>query len=297
MAEPPRRLAAARLASLAGLQLRPRTWTQGVQAGLHRSLSRGFSAEFAEHREYTPGDDLRYLDWKVYGKRDRLYLKQFDAETNCTCHLFVDGSESMAYRSAGVPLSKWDYAAQLATALAWIVLQRQDAVSLTLLDGEVRESLPASTQPAQFDRLMQRLERHAPRATSQLGMLLERQAAQLKRRSVVLLISDLLEDEAPLFRGLQRLAHRGHDVRVLHVIDPAEQDFPFETATEFLGLEQTGSERTHAPSIRAAYRAEFERFLSTTRRRCRELSVDYQPARTDAPAEQVLRRLLSRQGR
>jgi uncharacterized protein (DUF58 family) len=294
--EPSRFLDPRQLAQLSGLELRARRIVEGRLSGLHRSRRRGFSVEFAEHREYTPGDDLRYLDWKVFGKRDRYYLKQFEEETNLVCSLVVDASESMAYRSASAALGKWDYAACLAAALAWVVLHQQDAVGLSLVDETIRRALPPSGRADQFREVVRMLEEHRPGGTSRLGQVLHEQAARLPHRGVVLLISDLFDDVATLLQGLRRLRFHGHDVGVLHVVDPAEQEFPFEEATEFDGLEGSGSESVAPRAIRSAYRAEFTRFLREIEGGCRELGAVYLLARTDRPPEKTLLKFLSRRG-
>lgn len=291
---PSRHLDAAALAALPGLELRARTIVDGCLAGLQQSARAGFSVEFAEHREYAPGDDLRYLDWKVFGRRDRLYLKQYEAETNFACQLLLDGSESMAYRSAGAPLSKWDYAASLAAAVAWLVLRQQDVVGLCVVDQAVRAELPPSGQAAQLKQMLRLLDELRPEGQSQLGAVLHAQAERLRRRGVVLLISDLFDEPAAVWQGLRHLRYRGHDVSVLQVIDPAEQDFPFTESTEFAGLEQPERLEVNPRSIQSAYRAEFERFLWETSARCREQSIDYQLVRTDAPPAAALLRFLSR---
>lgn len=283
----------AQLARLASLELRARTIVEGHLAGLHRSPRQGFSVEFAEHREYTPGDDLRYLDWKVYGKRDRYYLKQFEEETNFACHLVVDASESMAYRSAEAALSKWDYAATLAAALAWLVLRQQDAVGLTVFDSVVRAALPPSGQASHLKQILTLLEQQQPAGTSQLGCVLHELAERIPRRGLVLVISDLFDEPADVLQGLKHLRFRGHDVGVLQVIDPAEQEFPFVDATEFDGLEGTGIESVAPRSIQSAYRSEFDRFLRQTSAHCRDLGADYRLFRSDEPPERALFQFLA----
>lgn len=281
------------LARLSGLELRARTIVEGHLVGLHRSPRQGFSVEFAEHREYTPGDDLRYLDWKVFGKRDRFYLKQFEEETNFACHLLVDASESMAYRSPGASLSKWEYASCLAASLAWLVLRQQDACGLTTFADSIRAALKPSGQAAQLKQVIQTLEGTEPAGTSQLAGILHGFADRVSLRGVVLLISDLLDDPAAVAQGLRHLKFRGHDVGVLHVIDPAEQDFPFADAMEFEGLEGTGAESVEARQLSEAYREEFARFLRETAIHCRDLGIEYQLIRTDQPPDDALLRFLT----
>lgn len=276
------------LARLSGLELRARTIVEGHLAGLHRSPRQGFSVEFAEHREYTPGDDLRYLDWKVFGKRDRFYLKQFEEETNFACQLVVDASESMAYRSSPAPLSKWEYASCLAAALAWLVLRQQDAVGLVTIDAEIRRTIRPSGQAAHLKQILQTLEQTHPQDQSRLGAVLHDLAERIPRRSLVLLVSDLFDDPQAVGQGLRHLRFRGHDVGVLHVIDPAEQDFPFGEATEFVGLEGTGTEAVEPQHLQSAYRAEFDAFLRRTAAQCRDLGVDYRLVRTDEPPDRAL---------
>ncbi|MEZ6066771.1 MAG: DUF58 domain-containing protein [Planctomycetaceae bacterium] len=283
----------AELARLQGLQLRARCIVEGHLTGLHRSPRRGFSVEFAEHREYTPGDDLRYLDWKVWGKRDRLYLKQFEEETNFACHLLVDASESMNYRSADTAMSKWQYAATLATSLAWLILRQQDAVGLTTFNTGPADVLKPSGSAAQLKQIATLLEATKPVGESKLGDVLGTVAEHLPRRGLVLLIGDLFDDLDSVRQGLKRLAFRGHDIGVLQVIDPAEVDFPFVDPVQFDGLEGTGSESIDPNSLRAAYRSEFNRFLNEARGLCRELSVHHQLVRTDQSPTDVLLKLLT----
>jgi len=281
------------LAKLSGLELRARTIVEGHLTGLHRSPRQGFSVEFAEHREYAPGDDLRYLDWKVFGKRDRFYLKQFEEETNFACELAVDVSESMAYRSAGAPLTKFEYASCLAASLAWLVLRQQDAVGLVTIDDAVRTTLRPSGQAAHLKPLTQTLEQAALERPSALGRVLGELAERFRRRSVVLLVSDLFDDPAALAQGLRHLRFRGHDVGVLQVVDPAEEEFPFVEPTEFIGLEGQGTEGLEPLAVRSAYQAAFARFRQQIAALCRDLGVRYAYARTDAPPDRTLREFLT----
>lgn len=281
------------VARLSGLELRARTIVEGHLVGLHRSPRRGFSVEFAEHRSYSPGDDLRYLDWKLYGKRDRHYLKQFEEETNFACHLLVDCSESMAYRSEKSSLSKFGYAATLAASLAWLVLHQQDAVGLTLLAESPGTTLQPSGQASQLKQVLHALAAASAAGASRIGPALDAVAERIPRRGLIVLISDLFDDIESVRHGLKHLVFQGHDVSVLQVIDPAEQDFPFEEATAFDGLEGAGEVSVEPRQIAGAYREEFGKFLRITSALCRDLEIDYHLARTDAPAGEVLQRLLS----
>ncbi len=282
------------LSRLKGLEIRARSIVEGHLAGLHRSPRKGFSVEFAEHRNYAPGDDLRYLDWKVFAKRNRFYVKQFEEETNFACYLMVDCSESMSYRSRHSPLSKWEYAGCLTAALAWLVLRQQDAISVTLFDNSVREILRPSAQAAQFKQVVRLLEETEPRSRSSIGEMLHAEAERIRRRSIVFVVSDFFDEPESVLEGLRHLQFCGHDVGILHVFDPAEEEFPFQEPTEFVGLEETGEESLEPQSLAGAYRREFADYLKTFLGGCRAIEVDYARARTDLPVDQVLSQFLSR---
>jgi len=227
----------ATLAKLNGLDLKARLIVEGYVSGLHKSPFRGFSIEFAEHREYVPGDDLRYVDWKVFGKSDRIYLKQYEEETNFACWFLVDTSESMSYRSEGTPLSKLDYARHVAAALSYLVLNQQDAAGLATFDRGVRSFVRAATQPTHLKQLCHVMDADGTGDDTALGPILHELAERIRQRGVVVLLSDLFDDVEALQLGLKHLRHRRHEVIVLQVIDPAEQDFPFADPTLFKGLE------------------------------------------------------------
>ena len=282
----------AALSRLQGLELTARRIVEGFVAGRHRSPFRGFSAEFAEHREYTPGDDLRYVDWKVFGRSDRYYLKQYEEETNFACWLLVDTSESMTYQGPDAAVSKLEYARMVAASLAWLVLRQQDAVGLATLERSVTRFVEASSQPSHLGPVCRVLEEADGAGQTALGPALHDLAARLRRRSVVVLISDLFDDPESLASGLKHLSFRRHDVSVLQLVDPAELDFPFEDPTRFVGLEGLPDQVTEPRSLRAAYRAEFDSFLKRVRGCCRELRIDHSLIRTDAPLDVAISRFL-----
>jgi len=281
------------LAALQGLELRAARIVEGYVAGLHRSPYRGFSNEFAEHREYVPGDDLRYVDWKVYGKSDRFYLKQFEEETNLICYLLLDTSESMQYQGPGSPMSKLAYAQCAAAALAHLVLHQRDSAGLVTFDDEVRDLIRPSSSPTQLKQLLRVMEQSATRRKTRTGPIFHDLAERLGRRGIVVVISDLFDDVGPLLAGLKHLRHRRHDVIVLHVLDPAELDFPFQQVTMFKGLEGLGDVVTEPRSLRAAYQKEVQAFVREIRTGCRTQQIDYQLIRTDRPLDAVLRTFLS----
>ncbi|REJ94715.1 MAG: DUF58 domain-containing protein [Planctomycetota bacterium] len=300
------------LARLAGLEVKARGIVEGYLSGLHHSPHRGFSVEFAEHREYVPGDDLRYVDWKVYGKSDRYYLKQFEQETNFVCHLLLDVSDSMRYRSEGTPLSKLDYARHVAAALAYLVLNQQDAVGLTTFDSVVDQVVRPAGQPGHIKQIIHLLESlevessapmpadsesQPPGDSIDVGRPLHEFAERIRHRSLIVVLSDFFSERSSLEKALKHLRHRKHDVSVLQVVDPAEQDFPFEEPTIFHGLEIPRAEFVDARTVAAAYRREFESFRRDLQRRCGDLAVDYRTLRTDAPLDAALSAYLAQRSR
>ncbi|MBX3443108.1 MAG: DUF58 domain-containing protein [Planctomyces sp.] len=288
------------LARLGSLELRARAVVEGWLAGRHRSPGRGFSVEFAEHREYSPGDDLRYLDWKVFGKRDRFQVKQFEAETNLACTLAVDVSESMTYRSPAAPWTKLDCAKTAAAALASLVLKQNDAAGCATFDDDQLELLRASGKGGQWGAILHRLENAEPRAgggtaaaAPSLGGL-HALADRLPPRSVVILLSDALAPAEDWLAAIKHLRHARHDVVLLQVIDPAEAEFPFEGVTLFRGLEGLGTETLDARSLADAYREEFGAHVRALSTGCRDLGGDYALVRTDAPLDFTLAAFLTR---
>ncbi len=281
------------LARLQGLPLRARSTVEGYVSGVHRSPFHGFSIEFAEHREYAPGDDLRYLDWKVFGRTDKYYLKQFEDETNLVCHLLLDTSESMHYRSDATPWSKLEYAQRATATLAYLVLHQQDSVGLVAFDSEIRSLVRASSNPSHLKQILHVLERASAERKTSLGPIFHDLAERLKKRGIVIVLSDLFDDIEVLLTGLKHLRHRRHEVIVMHVLDPAEMDFPFERITLFRGLEQLPDVLAEPRALRKAYLAEFGRYLRKLQAGCRAQAIDYVPLRTDQPLEVVLSRYLA----
>lgn len=269
------------LARLHGLQLRARHIVEGYVAGLHRSPFHGFSIEFAEHREYTPGDDLRYVDWKVYGRTDKVYLKQYEDETNLVCYLVLDVSESMRYRGPQSPLSKLEYAQCIAASLAWLVLQQQDAVSLVTFDSEIRSFVRPSSNPSQLRQVLHVLETAESAPKTATGPIFHELSERLTKRGVVLILSDLFDDVPSMLAGLKHFRHRRHDVILFHVLDPAELDFPFTNPTLFQGLERMPDIVADPASLRRAYLREFGSFLQSVQAGCRSCQMDYRQIRTD----------------
>lgn len=292
---------------LTGLELQARRIVDGFLTGRHRGPRRGSAAEFAEHREYTPGDDLRYLDWKVYGKHDRYYLRQLEQESKLACHLLLDASGSMRYRSEAAPLSKLDTACLAAAALAALVLRQHDEVSLATFGASPAIRLPASSQPAQFQQLVDRLESLSATVPPAVAASdsdarpaladLHPWAEQTRRRGVVIVLSDCLGELNATLDALRRLRSGRHDILLVHVVDPAEQDFPFLEPTQFHDLETARMQSVDCRQLRDAYCAEFEAFRRQLQSECGEMGGDYLLLRTDAPIDTCLAALLARRAR
>jgi len=287
----------ARFAELQGLELKARLIVEGYLAGSHRSPYRGFSVEFAEHREYVPGDDLRYVDWKVFGKSDRFYLKQYNEETNFSCMVLVDTSESMTYRSDDVPSSKLDYAQWTAAALAYLIIRQRDAVGVATFDETIRQFIRPGSTATQWREVCRVLETAPTTGKSAVGTALHELAERLIRRGIVIAISDFFDDFDTLARGLKHLHFRRHDVLLLQVVDPAEIEFPFDSPTLFRGLEAWRDLMTDPRGIRRQYQTEFQRHLAQLKGLARELGFDYALLRTDQPLGPSLAAVLSHRWR
>ncbi|MBB77096.1 MAG: DUF58 domain-containing protein [Planctomycetaceae bacterium] len=284
------------LAKLEGLQLRARKIVEGFMAGPHRSPYRGFSTEFAEHRPYVPGDEIRYVDWKVFGRTDKYYVKQFVDETNLVCYLVLDVSASMHYQGPAAPLSKLEYAQCLAASLAWIVLNRHDAVSLTTYDEVVRTSLNPSSSATHLEPILRVLQSNPRSTNTRGGPLFHELAERFQKRGIVIILSDCIDDLAPFSAGLKHLRHRQHEVALLQVLDPAELDFPFTQRMRFLDLEQEPGVITDPQTVRSAYLSEFQAFRDSLRNHCSQQSIDYTLVRTDSALDTVLSRFLVERG-
>ena len=283
------------IARLGTLELKARTIVEGFLSGLHRSPFKGFSVEFAEYRQYMPGDDLSTIDWKVYARSDRYYVKKFEEETNLDCHLMVDVSASMSYGSH--TFTKLEYASCLAGALAYLMNRQRDAVGLIGFDDRVVSMLPASARPGHLRSLLVTLDQLRPGHRTDVSKPLHQLADSLSRRGMVVVISDLLDDPASVIHGLKHFQYRGTDVIVFHVLDPDELDFPFDRATRFEDLE-TGEEILAVPElVRAQYMTEISSLVDRYRRELGASGIDYQLLSTKQPLELALLSYLSARGK
>jgi uncharacterized protein (DUF58 family) len=277
---------------LGRLEIRARQIVEGFMSGLHRSPYFGQSIEFLQHRQYSPGDDLRHVDWKVWAKQDRLYVKQFEEEASMQCTLLVDVSASMQYGSG--PLNKYEYAATAATSLAYLLLRQNDGVACFAFDEVIRARTPLRSSQSHLASIVQTLDANAPRNKTDPGGVLTEIAEASPRRGMMVLFSDLLGDVESTLRGLRLLRQRGHDVLVLHIMDDDELDFPFEGPTRFEGLELPQHLNCNPRALREGYLEAVERFLATLRHGCARDAVDYALVRTSEPLDAALAAFLSR---
>ena len=274
------------LQKLGDLELIAREIVEGLRVGSHRSQLRGFSTEFAHHRQYSPGDALRTIDWRVYGRTEKYYTKLYEAETNYDCYLLLDASASMNYSSAKV--SKLEYAKFLAAGLAYIVLKQRDSVGLSIFDSEVQAYLPPRSTMGILLQMEQLLRGIHPTPKSTVGKQLHDIAMMLKRRSFVIVISDLLSDVDEILSGLDHLRFDGHNVIVLHTLDPYELKFPFKGAWQFDGLEGEEPLITQADRIQEDYLSSFNEYMDALQKGCIASHIDYHTVDTSRPLDAVL---------
>jgi len=284
------------IARLGTMELKARTVVEGFLSGLHRSPYKGFSVEFAEYRQYLPGDDLSTIDWKVYARSDRHYVKKYEEETNLECHLLLDVSASMAYRGAA-PMNKLEYGSVLAASLAFLMNRQRDATGLIAFDERIAFRMPASARPGHLHALLLALERLQPGTRSDVGRPLHQLAEALVKRSLVVLISDLLDDPEPIIKGLRHLKFRGTDVVVFQVLDPNELTFPFRGASRFRDLENAEEVTADPESVRTAYLRELASLTLRYDRELRGSGIDYVQLDTSQPLDFALLAYLSARAR
>jgi uncharacterized protein (DUF58 family) len=279
------------LKRIARLDLRARYVVEGFLSGMHRSPYFGQSIEFRQHRQYTFGDDLRYVDWKVWAKQDRYYVKQFEEDTNLRCTLLCDVSNSMRYGRGA--MTKFDYGCTIAASLAYLLLRQQDAVGCVAFDDAARMTVPLRTKRNHLDSVIKALGLCSPRNKTDLQQVLRNVAESYPRRGLMVLVSDLLTDREGLFRGLRLLRSRGHDVMVFHVLDDDELDFPFNGPTRFEGLELSEQLRCNPRALREGYLTALGAYLEEVRHGCSSHNVDYTLLRTSQSLEAALAAFLS----
>jgi uncharacterized protein (DUF58 family) len=283
------------LASLDNLELRARVVVEGFLSGLHKSPRRGFSVEFNDYRNYYPGDDMRHVDWKLYARSEKFYIKQYEDETNVRCFIALDTSASMDYTSGGV--SKFEYARTLASALAYFIMRQRDAVGLITFDDEVREFIPAKCRQPHLIRILRSLSQLESGTHTDVVKPLADLAAHLHKKSLVILITDMLDDESRVISALQNLRSMGNDVITFQIMDNAELNFPFNEPSEFIDLESNESFITSPAAIREAYLKNLNEFLEYCRKQCQSSGVDYCLINTKDPLDEALSSYVSKRGR
>lgn len=284
------------LARVSSLDIRARLIVEGLMTGQHRSPYQGISVEFAQHRPYAPGDDIRHVDWKVFGKTDRIYLKQYQEETNLHLLCVVDASESMAYGSVGEGAARWskyDHATAIAAVLSYMAIQQQDSAGLAIFDQELRRYHKPSNAPIQWKLVTQELSQTPRLKKTDTGRVLDQLAEKLTQRSLIVILSDFFDDLESIKRGLRHLRYKKHELLVLQILDPAELDFPFEDVTLFKGLEQAGELLAEPQALRNGYLAQLERFTDELKRLCRGMDIDFQRMNSGEALEATLSAFLA----
>ena len=277
---------------LGSMELKARTVVEGFLSGLHRSPFKGFSVEFAEYRQYLPGDDLSTLDWKVYARTDRHYVKKFEEETNLECHLLLDVSASMAYRGAAA-MSKLEYGSVLAASLAYLMNRQRDATGLIEFDDKITARLPASARPGHLHAILLALDKIAPGHRSNVGRPLHQLAEALGKRSLAVLISDLLDDPEGVVRGLKHLRFRGTDVIVFQLLDPNELQFPFRGAAKFTDVESAEEITADPARVRDGYLQQLADLRARYEKELRGAGIDFLTLDTSKPLDFALYDYLS----
>lgn len=283
------------LARLSNLYLRARWVVEGIMSGIHRSRSKGFSVEFESHREYSPGDELRRIDWKALGKFDRYFIKETEDETNLRATLVLDASASMDYGSNGI--TKFEYASILTASLAYLILKQQDAAGVVTFSNRVESFIPPKAKRGYVFEILRELEARQPSGETNTGKILQEIAGKMKRRGLVILISDLLDEPEEVLKGLRLFRFNGHDVIVFHVMDSAEIELPFDGNILFEDMEQADLKVTADPqTIRRVYRGVVDEFIDHLRKECHASSIDYQLVSTTTPLDRALVSYLSWRG-
>jgi len=277
------------ISRLARMDLRAKLVVEGFIVGLHKSPYHGFSVEFAEHRKYTPGDPIKHIDWKVYAKSDRYYIKEFEEETNLKAYILMDASGSMGYLSESAKgINKLQYGSYLAAALTYLMLRQQDAVGLVTFDTDLRQYIPPRTHPTHLHLILKELENLEAKSDTDVSITFHQLAEKIKRRGLIIIISDLLDEPDKVLSALKHFRHKKNEVIVFHILDEYEIKFPFSNEAIFKDLE-TGEEILTQPwEIRKAYREAMQEFIDYYKLHCRQSLIDYVPITTSTPYDKAL---------
>ena len=283
------------ISKLAGIEIKARLVVEGFIAGLHRSPYHGFSVEFAEYRQYMPGDPLRNIDWKVYGKTDRYFVKEFEEETNLKAYLLLDISGSMGYSSNGV--NKLEYSSYLCAALSYLMLKQRDSVGLVIFDQEIKKYIPPKSTLGHLHNLLRELDKLSPSVTTDISSTLHQMAERIKRRGLIILISDLFDQPEEIINGLKHFRHKKHEVIVFHILDPMEKSFAFEKEAVFRDVETKEQIWTSPWQIRKEYQNKLNELLSRYTLECRKSMIDYVQLDTQVPFDRALFAYLNKRQR
>lgn len=284
------------VAQLTTMELRARLVVEGFITGLHKSPYHGFSVEFTEHRQYMPGDEIRHIDWKAYAKTDRYYIKQFEEETNLKSYILLDASASMQYASRG-HISKIEYASFVAAALAYLMVEQRDAVGLTVYDEVVRTSIPPRATQSNLRQLLKELDHVIPGNKTGIARSLHQVAEQIKRRGLVIVLSDFFDDPKSVTTAFKHFRHKGNEVIVMQVLDPMERSFAFGTDAVFKDVESQEELMTQPWHVQKAYQDSMRQFLENYKRECRENAIDYLLLDTSTPFDKALMEYLTKRRR
>ncbi|PIU28258.1 MAG: DUF58 domain-containing protein [Candidatus Hydromicrobium americanum] len=273
------------LSKIKPMELRAKLIVEGFLVGMHRSPYHGFSVEFREHRPYQPGDEPKRIDWKIYARQERLYTKQFEEETNSLVHIILDGSNSMSYGSNH--LTKFEYAATLSACLSWLLIHQRDAVSFTIFDEKISSYLPPSGTKLQLSRILQTLDKAKPSYQTKIPDVLNEISARIKKKGIVIFLSDLLAPEADIIKALKNIRYRKNEVIVFHILDPAELHLPFKESAIIKDIE-THEKLPITPDIKQIYQKELQKFIDTYRQNFHLHNIDYLLLPTSEPLEKSL---------
>ena len=283
------------VARLSNMSLRARLVVEGYIIGQHKSPFHGFSVEFAEHRAYGPGDEIRHIDWKLYGKTDRFFVKQYEEETNLRSYILLDTSRSMEYKSNKI--SKLDYGNYLSASLAYLMINQQDGVGLTLFDNQIQTFIPPRSKPSHVNTILTHLDKTGSGKDTDVGIVLHEMAERIKKRGLIILISDLFDETENIINGLKHFRHNKQEIIVFHVMDRKELNFDFSNRTKFKDMETDEQITTEPWKIRKIYQQAIQSYQDELRLRCREQKIDYVPLFTDQNLDLALNEYLKKRQR
>ncbi len=284
------------LSKIDSLEMKARLVVEGFITGLHRSPYHGFSVEFAEHRQYRPGDEIRHLDWKVFARSEKYYIKQYEEETNLRSMLIVDSSASMNYASAG-NITKYEYAIYLSAAIAYLLINQRDSVGISLYDDAVRTFMPPNSKQTYLAELIRTLSENEPSKQTSTVASLDEIAERIRRRGLVVVMSDFFDNIEDTLRALSHFRHKNHDVIIFQILDPREIDFKFGPAAQFIDMETSEEMITQPQQIQKSYAEAIQNFTQKLKKGCRNLNIDYNLVITNDPFDRAMREFVSKRAR